>query len=157
MSLRGPIRVAILAAALLTTSAITGCASDQTTQTATTSTAGGDALTAQARNPVDLLRKITGCHLDDGVETGERDIDGDRYASCNFLDNQGTNGTDVTVYTGAGQRPDMTNFVTDDSHKVITGPDWFLVITGNWGGDGYSRHVDPAVVAGQVGGTVTAP
>lgn len=155
--------IAGVALAIAVSLAITGCGGGTASSPApvdgggsaveggSTVEGGGTALS----NPVDLLKKIDGCHIPAGTEVGDTDIDGNRYASCNLKDNAGTDGTDVTARTFPG---DPTQLATadelsaDDSHKIIVGSDFIVTITGDW--SSYSRHVDPAEIAAQLGGTV---
>lgn len=107
-------------------------------------------------NPVPLLERVQGCIPEGGTEVGDHDINGNRYASCSFLDNGGTPGTAVTVRTYPGDPrtwdPMPEQLTSDDSNKVIVGDDFVVVITGDW--DEYSQNVDPADIADQVGGTL---
>jgi hypothetical protein len=115
---------------------------------------------SSAQNPVDILRKVRGCVIPAGTVSGSHDLMGERYASCDFMNNGnvqadgsgGTAGTGVTVYTGvlAANRPAD---VSDDNHQVITGFDFVLILTQPPGG--YNVPVDPQTVASEVGGTYT--
>lgn len=104
-----------------------------------------------APNPVQILQKLDGCVLPAGAVQGDTDMNGDRMAECSYQDNQGTDGTSVTVYTNTS-KPDLPGITADDSHKIITGKDFVLEITGDW--SAYSAHIDPAQIAKQVGGSV---
>lgn len=112
-------------------------------------------LPAEPANPVPLLKKVKGCVLEAGTESGDRDMNGNRFASCSFMDNSGTPGTTVTVRTFPGDPQqyaiDPEQLKSDDSNKVIIGKDFTAVITGDW--SSYSSEVDPKVIAKQVGGT----
>src|SRR4051812_27027608 len=145
-------------AALATAVVVTGCGSASTTgdssSAAGTSSGGRSAApsaSAQAENPVDILKKIPECQLAPGETQGNHDAYGDRYADCSFLDNQGREGTSITVYTYvAGKEPDDSQFVTDDSRKIIKGPEFLMSITGDWAS--YSSHISPQEIASEVGG-----
>lgn len=116
----------------------------------------GTAPLPEPASPIPILKKVKGCTPQAGTEVGERDIDGNRYASCDFFDmDDGTAGTVVTVRTYPGDpreyHPDPSGLTSDDSNKVILGPDFSVIITGDWAN--YSRDIDPKVIADQVGGT----
>lgn len=109
-------------------------------------------------NPVDILRKVEGCEIPAGSEVGDTDIDGNRYASCDFMDNSGTAGTDVTARTYPGDPRDFASadlLQGDDSHKVILGEGFLVLITGDFAS--YSKDVDPEEIAQQVGGEYQPP
>lgn len=142
------------AAALLMSLALYGCGAGDD------NSSGGDGggKRADPSNPVDVLQKIDGCVIPSGTEVGEPDIDGNLYASCDFLDNGGSEGTRFTVRTyGADPREVETadQLQSDDSHKKIIGNDWILTITGDW--SAYSAHVDPEAIAEMVGGEYLGP
>lgn len=80
-------------------------------------------------------------------------MDGNRYASCDYMDNGGSAGTDVTVYTSAGKP--TAKLQNDDSHKVIVGPHFIAGVTGDW--SSYSSTFDVGSVAQALGGKVVAP
>lgn len=104
-------------------------------------------------NPVEILRKVDGCELPAGSEVGETDINGNRYASCDFMDNSGTAGTSVTARTYPGNARDfatLDQLQGDDSTKVILGEDFTVTVTGDFAT--YSAEVDPEDIADQVGG-----
>lgn len=134
--------------------ALAGCGDDDADGTG----AAGSSTAKEPSNPVPILEKVDGCELEAGTEVGETDIDGNRYASCNFMDNSGSAGTNVTARTYPG---DPKDFATadqlrgDDSHKVILGQDFIVTITGDFAA--YSADVDPEVIADQVGGEYLVP
>lgn len=108
---------------------------------------------SSAPNPVAMLKKLVGCVLPAGSSVGETDMDGNRYASCYYMDNAGSEGTNVTVYTSAG--PPTATLQNDDSHKVIVGSHFIAGVTGDW--SAYSSTFDVDSVAQSLGGKVIAP
>ncbi|WP_162794461.1 hypothetical protein [Nocardioides houyundeii] len=109
----------------------------------------------ELKNPVSILRKIQGCTIPAGTETGDRDIHGSLYADCELSEV-----VNVTVRTYAVDPlilpPDTyPDLVPDDSNKVIFGPDFTVNI---WGSPEYLAEV-PSVetIAAQVGGNVHTP
>ena len=78
-------------------------------------------------NPVRILRKIKGCVFEPGVEAGQTDINGNRYASCTSSDGARVN---ATTYPGNPRLfdPFPANLQSDDSYKVIIGTDFLVAI-----------------------------
>jgi len=83
--------------------------------------------TPQPANPVTILKKIKGCVIAPGVEAGQTDINGNRYAECSFKDN-----TSVLVTTFPGDprlfEPFPEGLTSDDSRKAIIGRDFLVTI-----------------------------
>ena len=154
-------RTAVLTMGIVLGLGITGCGSGSGESDGATSARqeGGPAVEGggpSLANPVEILQKIPGCKIPKGTEVGDTDIDGNLYASCHFKDNSGTDGTDVTVRTFAGDPAQLATaeeLSSDDSHKVIVGDDFTATITGDW--SSYSAHIDPSEIAALVGGTYT--
>jgi hypothetical protein len=130
------------------TGATTGSASSGAT---TGSASSATTAAAVAANPVDILRKIPGCVLAPGETQGDHDVQGDRTAECNFLDNNGTEGTNISVYTWATTEG-ADKGITDDSHKAIVGDHFDLMILGDF--PTYSAHIVPSKIAALVGGVL---
>lgn len=136
------------------TATVTQTATVTATVTAAAHTPSHEPTSTQAAvNPVDLLKKLRGCVLPKGATVGNADIDGNMYASCYYMDNEGSEGTDVTLRV-VGHTPTSKDMGGeshgDDSHKLIVGATWYAVVTGDWAA--YSQHIDPAVVAKTLGG-----
>ena len=149
----------ILAASIV---ALTGCAAAPnpvTTVTVVPVIAAPDSTpSVEPRNPVDIVKLIDGCQTDESAELGKTALDGSRYAECHWNDNaDNTPGTEVVLYTYPGNPRDFGHEVMtpDDNHRVIVGPDFVVSITGDWGKDGYSKHLTKAKlksIADKVGG-----
>lgn len=152
---------AILAASIV---ALTGCAaapSPVTTVTVVPVIAAPDSTpSVEPRNPVELIKQIDGCQTDESAELGKTALDGSRYAECRWNDMSGESGTEVVLYTYPGDAKELSThslLTPDDSHRVIIGPDFVVSITGDWGKDGYSRHLTQEKlksIADKVGGEV---
>lgn len=92
-------------------------------------------------NPVDVLRKVPDCKIGPGVESGEPDINGNLYASCDIEDVEFTEDgeaytTDIGVTARAVDPAEAMTLgyesaTSDDSHKVIFGDGFYLVLTGS--------------------------
>lgn len=118
---------------------------------------------ASSVNPVDVLKKVPGCTIGPGVETGEPDMDGNLYASCAIKDVDFTeDGEDYTTdidVTARAVNPDdavaqgYEDATPDDSHKVIFGDGFYLVLTGEPAVFG-TRAVDVDAIATAVDGKV---
>ena len=70
-----------------------------------------------------------------------------------------TPGTGAVLYTYPGDPRDFGHEVMtpDDSHRVIVGPDFVVSITGDWGKNGYSKHLTKEkvkAIADKLGGEV---
>ena len=151
----------ILAASIV---ALTGCAaapSPVTTVTVVPVIAAPDSTpSVEPRNPVDIVKLIDGCQTDESAELGKTALDGSRYAECHWNDNSDSGGTEVVLYTYPGDAKELSThslLTPDDSHRVIVGPDFVVSITGDWGKDGYSKHLTKAKlksIADKVGGEV---
>ena len=100
-------------------------------------------------NPVRILRKIKGCVFEPGVEAGQTDINGDRYAQCTLK--EGYVRVDDTTYPGNPrlfESPDGLR--SDDSVKVIIGTDFLVRVLLD---DGFGpAKVDVNEIAREVGG-----
>lgn len=152
---------AILAASIV---ALTGCATAPnpvTTVTVVPVIAAPDSTpSVEPRNPVELIKLIDGCQTEEDAELGKTAIDGSRYAECYWDDNSDSRGTDVVLYTYAGDAKELSTrplLTPRDDHRVIVGPDFVVSITGDWGKDGYSKHLTKAKlksIADKVGGEV---
>ena len=152
---------AIIAAPIV---ALTGCAaapSPVTTVTVVPVIAAPDSTpSVEARNPVELAKKIDGCELGEDASVGIRSGDGSRHVDCYWYDNAGSLGTNVVVYTYPGDPRDLEGaqlLTPDDSHRVIVGPDFVVSITGDWSKDGYSKHLTKEklkAIADKLGGEV---
>ena len=98
---------------------------------------------SELRNPVDMLKKIDGCELEEGASAGDVDIFGNRYATCYCMDNAGTRGTalDVRIYPGDPKDWDTVNDLgaSTDSSKLILGEDFAAWVVGDW--SAYSKHL----------------
>ena len=153
---------AILAASIV---ALTGCAAAPNPVTTVTVVpviaAPESTQTVEARNPVELAKKIDGCKLEEDAYVGDRSGDGSRYVDCYFHDVAGeptAGGTSAVIYTYPGDPRDLEGaplLTPDDSHRVIIGPDFVVSITGDW--SGYSKHLTPEKlksIADKVGGEV---
>ena len=155
---------AIIAASIV---ALTGCATAPnpvTTVTVVPVIAAPDSTpSVEARNPVELAKKIDGCELEEDASVGDRSGDGSRYVDCYFHDVPGdptAGGTSAVIYTYPGDPRDIEGsplLTPDDSHRVIIGPDFVVSITGDWSRDGYSRHLTKEkvkAIADKLGGEV---
>ena len=158
---------AILAASIV---ALTGCAaapSPVTTVTVVPVIAAPESTqTVEPRNPVDIIKLIDGCQTDESAELGKTAIDGTLYAECYWNDNvwsdgSNTPGTGAVLYTYPGDPRDLDEgsplLTPDDSHRVIIGPDFVVSITGDWGKNGYSKHLTKEkvkAIADKLGGEV---
>ena len=152
---------AIIAASIV---ALTGCATAPnpvTTVTVVPVIAAPDSTpSVEPRNPVELIKQIDGCQTDESAELGKTALDGSRYAECHWNDMSGSSGTEVVLYTYPGDAKELSThslLTPDDSHRVIVGPDFVVSITGDWGKDGYSRHLTQEKlksIADKVGGEV---
>jgi hypothetical protein len=115
---------------------------------ATTSTA------AQPRNPVEILRKISGCQIPEGTERGRYDIEGNLGAECRLDPNSPTAAASVSVTTYPGDprgylRRPLHN---DDGQAWVIGPDFTLQVLMYAGLS--IKKIDVAKIASQTGGTV---
>ena len=152
---------AILAASIV---ALTGCATapnPATTVTVVPVIAAPDSTpSVEPRNPVDIVKLIDGCQTDESAELGKTALDGSRYAECHWNDMSGSSGTEVVLYTYAGDAKELSThslLTPDDSHRVIVGPDFVVSITGDWSKNGYSKHLTKEKlksIADKVGGEV---
>ncbi|MAY98470.1 hypothetical protein [uncultured Nocardioides sp.] len=126
--------------------------------------AGSDVATESEVNPVDVLRMVPDCTIGAGVESGEPDMNGNLYASCEIEDVEFTDGddrytTDVGV-TARAVPPEAARelgyddlITPDDSHKVIAGDGFFLVLTASPAAFG-TGAVDVEEIAAAVEGQV---
>lgn len=140
----------LTASAVLTTLLVVGCGGETNGEgpadgPAATELGGsteGDTAAASEVNPVDVLRRVPDCTIGAGVESGEPDMNGNLYASCDIEDVEFTEDgtgytTDVEVTAravdpAAAQGLGYDEVITpDDSHKVIAGEGFFLVLTGS--------------------------
>lgn len=86
----------------------------------------------EARNPVELLKRVPGCVIPEGTEVGVFSGGGSRSASCDFMDNDGgSRGTTLQIMTLAGEKPG-SQIRSDDSHRKIVGDDFVATLTGRW-------------------------
>ena len=73
-----------------------------------------------------------------------------------FLDNSGSVGTDITLRVLPGDPNELAteyeDFTPDDSHKVIVGPNFYAVVTGDFAS--YSKDVNIQQIADTLGGEV---
>ena len=154
--------IAIIAASIV---ALTGCATSPnpvTTVTVVPVIAAPDSTPSiEPRNPVELIKLIDGCETEEDAELGNTALGGSRYAECYWNDNaDDTPGTGAVLYTYPGDPRDLEGsplLTPDDSHRVIIGPDFVVSITGDWGKNGYSKHLTKAKlesIADKVGGEV---
>jgi hypothetical protein len=133
--------------AVLATLLVAGCGGETTSEepanslpaTEQGSSTEGDTAHGSEVNPVDVLRRVPDCTIGAGVESGEPDMNGNLYASCEIQDveftEDGTGYTtdvDVTaraVDPAAAQDLGYDELITpDDSHQVIAGDGFFLVL-----------------------------
>jgi len=147
------ISVGVLPAVVVVGVLLSACGSSAQSGT-TPSVVPSSMRAASAPNPVTMLKKLDGCVLPAGSSVGETDMDGNRYASCDYMDNGGSAGTNVTVYTSAAGAP-LAQLPNDDSHKVIVGSHFIAGVTGDW--SAYSSTFDVDSVAQSLGGKVVAP
>ena len=114
-------------------------------------------------NPVDVLKKVPDCKIGAGVESGEPDMNGNLYASCTIEDvkfkSEGVYFTDVDVTARAVNPADAMalgygDIDTDDSHKVIFGNGFYLVLTADPAVFG-TGAVDAEKIAAAVDGQVS--
>ena len=136
--------------AILTTLLAVGCGgetaseapADGPTATAPGSSAESDAESVSEVNPVDVLHRVPDCTIGAGVESGEPDMNGNLYASCDIEDveftEDGTGYTTDVEVTARAVDPEVAQglgydevITPDDSHKVIAGEGFFLVLTGS--------------------------
>lgn len=144
------------AASTETSTAPSSSAAPTTTATAPGPSATQETQAAEARamNPVTLLKKLGHCVQPAGASQGDTDIYGERMASCDYMDNDGTAGTNLTAYTFTpGQDAQVANQYADDSHKIIRGDGWRVIVTGDW--SSYSSWFDPKEAAKLLGGKVS--
>ena len=164
-----PPKTATLALALLL---LVGCGSKSTEGDAGSSGAstesGSPAVeegpVGSSVNPVDVLRQVPDCKIGSGVETGEPDVNGILYASCDIEDVEFTEDgeaytTDVGVTARAVDPADAMTLgyedaASDDSHKVIFGDGFYLVLTGSPAVFG-TGAVDVKAISTAVGGQVS--
>lgn len=114
-------------------------------------------------NPVEVLKKVPDCTLGAGVENGEPDMNGNLYASCDiedveFVEDGEAYTTDVGVTARAVDPADVEalgyqDATSDDSHKVIYGDGFYLVLTASPAVFG-TGAVDVEAIAGAVDGQV---
>lgn len=106
-----------------------------------------------AGNPVDILRKIDGCTIPEGVTSG-RPWEGTRQAECQFLDGDIVDAS-VTVTTIPAEfdarleYPDHMPAVDSDMEATIVGRGFMLKVL-----DTTMRTVDINAVASAVGGEI---
>ena len=104
-------------------------------------------------NPVRILRKIKGCVIGPGVEAGQMDINGNRYASCGL---DGTQRVDATTYPGNPRLFDTFPgaLTSDDKRKVIIGADFLvaIILMDDYGQLPSPEKVDLKKIAGEVDG-----
>lgn len=158
--LRG-MKQGIIALAAIAALSVAGCATQQEASSKPTVKPSRDVVKVthavvlptptvqQPANPVALLRPFTGCKVPAGETVGTVDANGGLVASCDYVDNAGQNGTDVTAYTVTteGQLQQLVNsLLPDDSHRIIVGPGFIIEVTGDW--PGYSSHLTTADIAG---------
>lgn len=124
----------------------------------------GDVAAESEVNPVDVLRMVPDCTIGAGVESGEPDMNGNLYACCEIEDVEFTDGgdgytTDVDVTARAVPPEAARNLgyddliTPDDSHKVVAGEGFFLVLTASPAVFG-TGAVDLDEIAAAVGGQV---
>lgn len=106
-----------------------------------------------ATNPVEVLKKVHGCKIDAGVTVGQPDINGNRYASCSLPGHEDA----VTARSvGVDPRTIKTEYqelmTPDDTHSVLLGSDFFVVVRVAEPGD--LVQIDVAGIADAVGGSV---
>lgn len=114
----------------------------------------------EPRNPVPMLKGAAPNCKTDAV-AGEVDIMGNRYATCYWQDNGGSDGTafEVRTYPGEPERwsPEWP-FMSSDSQRFIIGEDFIASVTGDW--STYSDWLDEATLqelAKRLGGKYLAP
>lgn len=110
-----------------------------------------------------MLRKVPDCTIGAGVGSGEQDVNGNLYASCDigdvkFVDNGDAYTTDVGVTAPAVDPADVETLGSDDaipedSHKVIFGDGFYLALTASPAVVG-TGTVDLEAIAAAVDGQV---
>ena len=137
----------LTASAVLATLLLVGCGgettdagtNDDTPAEAGTSAEGDIDPVGSSVNPVEVLRNVPDCAIGAGVESGEPDMNGNLYASCDiedveFVEDGDAYTTDVGVTARAVDPADVETLgyddaTPDDSHKVIFGDGFYLVLT----------------------------
>lgn len=155
--------------ALLALLAFGGCSTPTPTSTPTQvaeePTAAPEPVESDApepRNPVDLLKQLGDPDCKTQAEAGEVDVNGNWYASCKWMDNSGTGGTELTVRTYPGDPleldPNPRPFRSSDSNRFIIGSDFVAMITGDW--TAYSKRFTKerlTAIADKLGGEYLPP
>lgn len=108
-------------------------------------------------NPVDLLRKIPGCIVQDNAKMGSADIDGNLYAGCRHGgatdDGSGpTNSVDITVRTNTVTPQALGQLQPNDNLQLAYGPTWLAEVRPMFGNATYSITAEK--VAKLLGGRV---
>lgn len=108
------------------------------------------------RNPVEILKMIPNCELEEGVVEGNTDINGNRYSNCT-IGKTGNSGHEVSVrtYPGDPRLLDQQNakyWSRDDTSATIIGDDFVLMVQAIYVGD--LLEIDPAEIQKLVGGEV---
>lgn len=149
---------AIVAATSVLLLASTAACSELTQPTPTVTVTVSPAVPShtQPRNPVDILKQIPNCELEEGVVLGETDVYGNRYAKCRISDNgQGGHEINVRTYPGDPKVLDTRNvqyWARNDSRATIIGDDFVLTVSAFYMGD--KLKIDPAEIQKIVGGEI---
>lgn len=114
--------------------------------------ARGDSSSSASRpNPVSILKKVKGCRFEQGVELGETDLAGERYAECDVGEGNET----VVVFLKTDPDPANTAPESDDSHVSIIGSSWFAKVSAKYAGTTLkATGVNVSKIASQLGGKV---
>lgn len=125
-------RRALLLACCLTLLTGAGCGKEEREPAGPSATPGSPAPSAYAptapepvdlRNPVGLMKRITGCKPEGEPVDGETDLAGNRYSQCQI----GQSHVDVRTLPGSPEEY-PTGVQPDDSTIVINGDDFVVTI-----------------------------
>jgi hypothetical protein len=133
--------------------------SDESRGPGGTTSSEADRSTEPTATPVEILRRIKGCAIQDGAVIGEQDMNGNLYASCELppVDYSPDYAPAVPTVTArvVGVDPrtltveDYPVIAQDDSDRTILGDDFFLNVSAE---PEALALVDVDAIADQVGG-----
>lgn len=129
----------IATSAVLAALLVSGCAGAADGDEQPDGSSEGQVAAQSEVNPVDVLRMVPDCTIGAGVESGEADINGNMYASCDIEDVEFVDGGDAYVgdvsVTARAVSPEAARELgyddinPDDSHKVVAGEGFYVVLT----------------------------